>query len=1118
MSLEPSTRASDPTVSAWVAANAGSGKTFTLANRVARLLLAGARPERILCLTFTKAAAAEMQGRLFFQLGRWSMLPDGDLRKALAEIGGETGDLAKARRLFAQALETPGGLKIFTIHAFCQIVLSRFPIEAGIPPGFTVLDENSARALIAEARQAVLARAGHGEAPLTAALDFLVGESGEASLNRILAAALSNDRRKLDRFFSAHASFEDMIWRAHGAARGADIEGDFCAGLRHDIVLLKEAQAWLARGNPTDAANAAILAQFLALDFAREGFAILRGFFLTGEGKPRNRLAGKELAEDSPRLLDYLIQLQARFCAAEERQRAARAARLAEAALTIIRAVQKSYAKAKRQRGALDYDDLIVETRALLEKRQATPWVLFKLDEGLDHILIDEAQDTSPEQWAIIRALTEEFFFREAKGGKAPRTLFAVGDEKQSIFSFQGADPAQFDINRRHFRDQLERMQLPFLEQPLIRSRRSAPEILRYVDSVFAMPEARAGLTSSGEVIGHEAHRHTATGGVEFWEVVLPDDEAEIDYYRPVDVEQASGPIVKLAQRLADEIRDWIVNRRALPGHDASIRPGDIMILLPRREPFGAEIIRQLKLRRIPVAGADRVILTEQIAVMDLMALGHFVLQRDDDLNLAALLRSPLCGLSEEDLFALCHGRDGGLWTALSAEAHLESVHAFLSAMLARADYAPPFEFFSYALTHLGKRRGLIARLGPEAEDAIAEFLSLSLSYERDQTPSLEGFLDWIANGGNEIKRDMERGRDEVRVMTVHGAKGLEADIVILPDTTGLPEMPWKKGHLLYTGTSVLFPLADAEAPQAVKTAKRQVEREIFDEHRRLLYVALTRARDRLYVCGFQNRIVPREQTWYRLAEAAAREIGRPLTRGETQLRAFGETGHGQQAGHEIAASGAAAPPGWMTRSAPRAPSVGLIRPSDAATAGQGPALSPLEGMTRFRRGQIVHTLLNRLPDLAPEKRRDAAVRFARRNGFDESLAEECLTVIGQADFAAAFGPDSQAEVPFQADLPELGTVAGRIDRLAVTPEEVLILDYKTNRPPPSREEDVDPVYLTQMALYRDCAARIFQGRRIVCGLLWTDGPRLLRLSDRILDRQIAAFGQSQTHFRDTTP
>ena len=1106
----PSQAASDPNKSAWVAANAGAGKTYTLANRVTRLLLQGAKPQRILCLTFTKAAAAEMQDRLFRQLGEWSMLPDDKLRAEITGIGAVADNLPKARRLFAQALETPGGLKVLTIHAFCQIVLSRFPIEAGVAPGFEVMDEQTARAMIAQARAVMLERAGRGDPALGSAVAHLASEISEATLNSILNAALSNDRRKLDRFFASLESedFSDAVWRGHGAQKDEDIPASFCSALKHDIEILKQAKALLAGGTSTDAGHAAMLAVFLQSNFSAAGFDALRSYFHTREGEPRSRLMTTNLRKTRPDLLDYLTNLQQRFCQAEDRRRAAYAAGLAHAALTLIAAVRGEYATAKMRRGLLDYDDLILRTLGLLKRSDAAAWVLYKLDGGLDHVLIDEAQDTSPEQWEIVNLLTEEFF----TVGKN-RTLFAVGDEKQSIFSFQGADPAQFDINRTALAERAAQFGHPFLDQALTTSRRSTPEILKFVDTVFENEAARAGLNSHGEVIEHDAHRATDKGGVEFWTALPVLPSAEVDHYRPVDVLQPGSPVLSLAEKIADTIRHWLNSHIALPGHEQAIAPKDIMILLPRREPFGSEIIRQLKLRGIAVAGADRVRLTEQMAVMDLMALGRFVLQRDDELNLASLLRSPLCGLSEDDLFQLCHGRPDGLWQSLkahAAEKAFEPAYIFLSEMLERADYAPPFEFYSHALTARDKKRALLARLGPESGDAIEEFLSLSLNYERGQTPSLQTFLHWLAQGGTEIKRDMERGRNEVRVMTVHGAKGLEADIVILPDTTTLPDPPSCKGHLLYGEGSVLFPVAEKIAPPAVKAAKEAELLETLNEHRRLLYVALTRARDRLYVCGFENQRGIADGSWYRLAEEAAQKLGRTIKRGEDDVRAFGTVDEETRAPRPADAQpqGVAAP--WLKRSAPvEQLRPRLIRPSDAAEAQQGASLSPLEGAKRFRRGTVAHTMLARLPELAPDKRRDAAMGYSKANGFDESLADEVLAVISHPDFAAVFAPSSQAEVAFQAELPDFGDnalVTGRIDRLAVTKDEVLILDYKTNRPPPSREEDVDPVYLAQMALYRAGAARIFPGRRIVCGLVWTDGPSLLRLSDAILDRQIAGM------------
>ena len=1110
---DPSERASDPLVSAWVAANAGAGKTYTLANRVTRLLLAGAKPERILCLTFTRAAAAEMQHRLFRQLGEWAMLPDAALTANIAAIGAVPGDLAKARRLFAQALETPGGLKVLTIHAFCQVVLTRFPIEAGVTPGFDLLDEQTARALIAEARQRVLERAGGGDSRLGAAVAHLVTETSESRLAGLLDAALGNDRRKMDRFFERlDGPLEAAVRRAHGAPDGSagDVTRGFCAALRREIETLREAKDWLAGGGRDDARASALLAELLAADF-EGGFEILRTILLTGAGEPRKRLAVKKLADARPDLLAFLTELQARFCEAEDRRRAAHAASLATAALALIDAVRREYAAAKARQGVLDYDDLILATLNLLGRSDAAAWVLYKLDGGIDHLLIDEAQDTSPEQWEIVGRLTEEFFSGERRG----RTVFAVGDEKQSIFSFQGADPAQFAVNRAHFMDRAAAASHPFLDQPLIVSRRSTPEILAFVDAVFDSEAARAGLTSEGAAIRHAAHRAADKGGVEFWTALAVPDAPQIDPWRPVDVEQPDSPVVTLAQTVARTIRGWIDSRAALPGHDAPIRPGDIMILLPRREPFGSEVIRQLKHAGVPVAGADRMRLTEQIAVMDLIALGRFVLQRDDDLNLAALLRSPLCNVPEDDLFALCHGRQAGVWDALAGrqgEPAFQAPHAFLAEMLARADSVPPYEFYAHALTARGKRQALLERLGPEAADAVAEFLSLALDYERAATPSLEGFLHWLEHGDVEIKRDMERGRDEVRVMTVHGAKGLEADIVILPDTTTLPDPPSRKGHLLYDGGDVLFPLADGEAPPRVKAAKAAEMEETLNEHRRLLYVALTRARDRLYVCGFENQRGVRDGSWYRLAEEAAKRLGRPIRRGEDTILGFGHVEDEIRPAEAAGAARVTTLPGWAKRSAPPEQVLPrLIRPSDAADPPEGPALSPLKDLARRRRGQVVHTLLARLPERPRGEWRETARAFAHAAGYGDDVVDETLAVLEHTDFAAAFAPGSQAEVAFQAALPEFGPhaqVTGRIDRLAVTDDSVLILDFKTGRAPPERAEDADPVYLTQMALYRAGAARIFPARRIVCGLVWTDGPRLMTLPDALLDRQIVSLAR----------
>jgi ATP-dependent helicase/nuclease subunit A len=1116
--------AADPTRSAWVSANAGAGKTYTLANRVARLLLAKAEPQHILCLTYTKAAAAEMAGRLFDQLGQWSMADDPELAKRIADIGAppcDTEGLKDARRLFAKALETPGGLKIQTIHAFCQYLLARFPLEARVPPSFRVLDDQTARELRDEARRRVLEQAGSGDETLARAAAHLVTHASESRLQHILDGALGGDRRKFERFLSSLPDRDDAMAQAvrlaHGVREGATCEtisNEFCVAMTAQEVRLRETVSWLSGGTKTDIKRAELLLRAVETG-SYENF---RKAFLTGEGHRFASLATKKLADANPDLLQYLESIADRFVAAEECHRAAHAASLAEAALTLANAARHEYARAKRARGVLDYDDLIIETLRLLDRDEASGWVLYKLDGGLDHILIDEAQDTSPEQWNIVRRLTEEFFAgkgarEEAKG---PRTIFAVGDEKQSIFSFQGADPAQFDINRTLFEGRAAENSFVDVQLPV--SRRSAPQILQFVDEVFADPAAREGVTSPGVDVAHQAHRADAKGRVEFWPALSPSKTPEPDYWLPVDVESEASPVVRLADRVASQIKAWTDGRTRLPGHAKPITPGDIMVLMPRREPFASELIRQLKRRGVPVAGADRIKLQKQIAVMDLVALGRFALLPEDNLNLAALLRSPLIGIDEEQLFALSSSRAGLLWRELAERrdelASFGFAHEFLSECLMRADFAPPYEFYAHALAARGMRKRLLARLGAEANDAIDEFLSLALSYESLNTPSLEGFLHWIERGDAEIKRDMERGRDEVRVMTVHGAKGLEADIVILPDTTSLPDPPGKRGDLLYTDKGVIYPVTDSEAPAAVKVAKAAAAVEALKEHRRLLYVALTRAKDFLYVCGFENKNGVKPGSWYELAQRAAQSIGKSIVQGDATLRAIGDARLETAPPSATPEAVPIALPDWaVTVPGPEHATPRLIRPSDAAGLEEPGVISPAgpKAAARFRRGQLVHTLLARLPDVAPVSRRDIALAFlAARDvprGEAVALADETLAVISDPRFAEAFAPTARAEVAIVADLPELGPGArasGRIDRLAVSQTEVSAVDFKTNRPPPQREEDVPALYRAQMALYRAALKKVFPGRRIACALIWTEGPRLMELSDTLLDAETA--------------
>jgi ATP-dependent helicase/nuclease subunit A len=551
------------------------------------------------------------------------------------------------------------------------------------------------------------------------------------------------------------------------------------------------------------------------------------------------------------------------------------------------------------------------------------------------------------------------------------------------------------------------------------------------------------------------------------------------------------------------------------------------MVLVRRRTPFIAALVRALRDREVPVAGVDRMRLTEQIAVEDMIALGNFLLLPEDDLTLATVLKGPLFGFDEDRLFALAYDRGGRLWRELRRRGDEHPLYAqardTLTELLRRADFVPPYELFAEVLGPLGGRRKLLARLGPEAEDALDEFLEAALAFETDHPPSLQGFLHWLAAGETEVKRDLDQGMGEVRVLTVHGAKGLEAPIVILPDTTSTPNqvesLQWVEDGLplwLVTGAHVTVPLA--------ARARGDAERRRDQEYRRLLYVAMTRAADRLYVCGWRPNRAVSSGCWYELVRQGL--AGAQGSRAQP-MDFTGIAGAAGWAGEGMVLETPQRVPGkWDGVEIERAelretlPAWALVRPPPEPTpprplAPSRPAAiepsvrSPLgdDQGAAYLRGRLIHRLLQSLPELPLEDRAAAAERFLARpvHGLAPdaraSIAAETLAVLAEPEFAPIFGPGSRAEVPV-VGLIGNRALSGQIDRIVVTEDAVLVVDYKTLRPAPASEADVPTIYLDQLAAYVAAIKAIYPGHRVRAALLWTDGPRLMPVSaDRLEDR-----------------
>lgn len=1170
--------ASDPNASAWVSANAGSGKTYVLSRRVIRLLLQGANPSKILCLTFTKAAAAEMTRRVFNLLSGWTECDDETLLDELGKLGGVTPTLdlaARARKLFAKALETPGGLKIQTIHAFCEALLQRFPIEANVPGHFQVLDDRDQSTHMDLAKSKVFADAPtHVKRSVRDSFALLLEECTDHTIDKILGEIIA-ERHALQAWLQRADGLAEVIQQLHVMY---DLRaGDTLEKLDEEIVnspyfsypyVQKCIQALNTCGK-TDVAVATRMTQFLTPETPSDKAQSWVNIFLTKTGSWRSTktLITKAGKTELPDFIERAEQEIVRLDGLVERKRSRAAVELTEAFLTVGEAVLDYYDQQKISRGFLDFEDLIVSSVNLLSVAEAALWVQYKLDQGIDHILVDEAQDTSPRQWDIVRALGAEFFSGETgrSDQEGPRTLFAVGDEKQSIYSFQGAEPKYFTDMRRHFMQRAREAEQTFHEVRLQLSFRSTPDVLSAVDTIFANEETADGLTAGtldapnsdpgrsgldtpkAEPILHDAVRFSDPGDVTVWPMFSdePINEPD-DWSAPIDMESPQSAKVRLAESIANQIAAWLAAQEKLPGTGELISAGDILVLVRKRDAFVAALVRALKARNIPVAGSDRLVLTDHIAIKDLIALGQVMVLREDDLSLAALLKSPLFNWNEEDLFRIAHGRKKvPLWANLEANAasgHVASKLAYdtLRVWMNSADFDRPFEFFSRILDKDGGRKKFKARFGSEVDDVIDQFMRLALDTETTHVPSLDRFLSHLQSSEIVIKRELDTVRSDVRIMTVHGAKGLEAPIVFLVDPGSAPrhashdpaiiklDAPGGGSLLSVCRTSQGMPSLVEQKLAADRTAGEQ-------EYRRLLYVALTRAGDRLIVCGYQGPRGAHPKCWHNLVwqglvdEAEHTDFegseGDMLVWQKTPMKKDPPDPTTQLAGGADQDAGIVGLPEWISRPAPHIAVVQRLSPSDAVDdqdadepGPKGPArdvfadaLDPENNA--LKRGRLIHRLLEILPDISTTDRLQVAqdaTLIALPDQSPDARARDVNTVLeilSDPHFADLFSGQGRAEVSLNGWIEKQDgsrhLVSGQIDRLLMTDTTITIVDYKTNRNPPTTEDDIPAQYIAQLALYRKLLSDIYPNHGIEAVLLWTSGPMLMPLTTSRLDEAL---------------
>ncbi|QEE19152.1 double-strand break repair helicase AddA [Youhaiella tibetensis] len=1116
--------AADPSASIWVAANAGSGKTYVLTQRVLRLLLSGVTPESILCLTYTKAAAAEMRARVSDRLASWAVAEEAKLRTELSEL--ESGPvtperLERARTLFAHALETPGGLKIVTIHAFCESVLHRFPLEAGVPFDFAVVEDEERLQMVLAARESVLSDGLKGHPEIAGAVATLFELMTDHAIGQAIEVALA-DGRKLRRVLADRPLAKTRL-RELTRFDGEGSETILARIVDGQLIGPEDVQRVFSITPPKG--GKAFEDELARTDLANVSANHLIGLYLTDKGLVPQRFPKADIKKKAPDLAARLLAEAERIEALNARLTHALLIERSEALLDVLGAISDRYEADKRARSLLDFDDLIERLGTLFRDGRQSAWVRYKLDAGITHMLVDESQDTNADQWQVIEAITDEFFAGEG-AVERPRTVFAVGDEKQSIYSFQGANPLLFGETGRRYERKARDAGKSFERVPLQTSFRTLRNILLAVDKVFARDDIRRAVLAPEGEPHHDTARPDLGGRVTLWPPVAPPedktDASEWALEVPPRVEQDAAR--QVAERMAREIRGWIDNGRPLGTRGRTVTADDVLILVQSRNALFREIIRALVQRGLPTPGADRLAVTTHIAVLDLLALGDVVLNPADDLQLAALLRSPLFDISEDALYTIAHEREGTLWAALEASPleQARAAYGMLHRWRGRADFDRPFEFYSRILYAEGGLRLFHRRFGGEVDDVFAEFLDLALSHEQGGQPSLQGFVASLRLRDIAIKRELAESGGGVRVMTVHGAKGLEAPIVILADATSKPDtkQTTKPVYVVHEGAGPLLihaPSSDQHVRETMALRDAD-EANLKAEYWRKLYVAMTRAEDELYVTGALTKNGKIEGSWYEAIEGAL--VAEAARDDATGTLAFP----------------AEAPPvanvrGWKASqpqfplpfALPQLPEhrdrvvvtpSSAYEPADIDRSFRTTLEEAVDAETARRSGIALHALLQHLVRVAPGERDRVLEKAlpALLPGAPElhgELAARAQAILTRPELAHLFGPNSRAEVPFLVKARRNSTpiwLAGRMDRIVVENGKVLVVDYKSDAQPPADPDSVHSGYKTQLGLYALVADQLFPGHNVEAAILWTRLESLMILPRPLLAKPVSAF------------
>ncbi|MBL42865.1 MAG: hypothetical protein CMM49_09440 [Rhodospirillaceae bacterium] len=864
--------------SIWITASAGSGKTSLLVERIIELLIKDVPPSQILCLTFTKAASIEMHERINQKLFHWINLEDYQLKNILKKYKiSKNIDTNRLRSLALRLLEDHSSINIQTIHSFCENILKKFPIEAGVLPNFSVLSANETANYILEARNLAFKKYKNNRR-FDKSLKNLVVKNDEKRFNELFSELVSK-KISLSKIWSQSDELEKVINHIYKlfdldiSDTPSSLVDKACEINSYRMQKLINIIDKLAEGSKKDNLNSRAINKWINSSERESDWKDYKSVFLTKKNSIAKNIVSKKISEKYPELVIDINSEAKKIFETEEKISFINISSKIISSLTVFKYIMIEYQNIKLNFNLLDYDDLIYFSLNLFKKIDIAPWVLFKFDQQIKHFLIDEAQDTSSEQWDLLHTLITEIFTTNSIN-KNERSIFVVGDEKQSIFSFQGANPENLENIKNSFIDYFKNININFEISSLSKSYRSIDIILKFVDQIFADENETQIISKMKKWKNHHSFRKDGGGLIEIWPLIeRPINQRDI-WELPVNQFDNISSESELARLITIQIKEWLASKEILVSENRFIEAGDIMILVRKRGLLFQRIINELKKNNIPVVSSEKIKLKDYLVVKDLIKLMEFVLLPNDDFVLANVLKGPLFNIKEDDLFELSINRGSkSLWDSLliysKKNTKYKKIYNALIDLLKRKSFYSPFKFYSDILDS-GGRRKILSYLGKQNNEIIDEFLNQIIDYEENNIVSFQGFIHWFENSSISYQIDLGSVRNKVRVLTVHSAKGLEAPIVFLPDTTSVPvnkKNPYvvKENDLAF----IMFPssLPENKNSKYYKINSLNKDKE-YKEYLRLFYVAMTRARDRLYICGYSQTRNIDKGSWYDLAES----------------------------------------------------------------------------------------------------------------------------------------------------------------------------------------------------------------------------------------------------------